>query len=108
MGPRLRAGGRRGLPHLNPDLEETPPALRRRLNRRPRLYRAGFASVRALQCLLAVSRIDSLRRLRLAQLRRPDDDQLAINRRPSSTTYSGITSRKPVLELCVAASIPER
>ena len=58
------------LPHLNPDLEEPPPALRRRFNRRPRLAR--------LQRLLAVGRIDPLRRLRLAQLRRPDDNRLTI------------------------------
>ena len=45
------------LPHLNPDLEEPPPALRGRLNRRPRLYRAGFASLRALQRLIAVASI---------------------------------------------------
>ena len=48
------------LPHLNPDLEEPPPALRGRLNRRPLLGR--------IQRLLAVDCIDPLRRLRLAQL----------------------------------------
>ena len=68
-----------GLPHLHPDLEVPPPALHRRLNRRPRLYRAGVASMRALQRPLAVDRINPLRRLRLAQLRRPDDNRLTID-----------------------------
>ena len=53
------------LPHLNSDLEEPPSALRGRLNRRPRLAR--------LQRLLAVGRIDALRRRLSIHLRQAYD-----------------------------------
>ena len=84
------------LPHLHPDLEEPPPALRGRLHRRPH-FSCGFASVRTLQRLSAVGRIDPLRRLRLAQLRRPDDNRLAINPTASAMRlYSFLSLYKTV------------